>query len=467
MALATQCPHCQTTFRVAHDQLKLRAGLVRCGACKQIFNGIENLLRPEEMEQVFPPTAAPRTAAPAPSVTQAAQKFMPAPAITPQVAPSVPVPFPSSPPFPPNPETPASTASAPDAAANVADEADVAEDADVANVAGAQMPPSATADTGPVFNGSASFIADSAAREAGSDAPDRPSNDPLLRMTLLDVAHRGPLRMPASAQETDPASDAGSTTVHPSMDAARPETGAEWENANHIEQAEFAGHTALDHKSAEALDDGLEKTIDDLQAKPWRNPDAKPDPEEHDPLDQADIREYEEPSFVRQGRRKQRLGKATRILMLACVPLLLLALVIQVAYIFRNHLLVRWPQTQPMLAALCQPLQCELGLPAQIEQVALESSELQAATPADGTLNLTALLRNHSGVAQTWPHVELTLNDSNEKPIARRVFMPRDYLPAGTDVTKGFPAKSEQAVKMRLELDQLKASGFRVYLFYP
>ncbi|HVL76980.1 MAG TPA: MJ0042-type zinc finger domain-containing protein, partial [Noviherbaspirillum sp.] len=47
MALATQCPHCRTTFRVAHDQLKLRAGLVRCGACKQIFNGIENLRPPE------------------------------------------------------------------------------------------------------------------------------------------------------------------------------------------------------------------------------------------------------------------------------------------------------------------------------------------------------------------------------------------------------------------------------------
>jgi predicted Zn finger-like uncharacterized protein len=28
MALATRCPHCQTTFRVANDQLKLHAGLV-------------------------------------------------------------------------------------------------------------------------------------------------------------------------------------------------------------------------------------------------------------------------------------------------------------------------------------------------------------------------------------------------------------------------------------------------------
>jgi predicted Zn finger-like uncharacterized protein len=39
MALATQCPHCHTTFRVASDQLKLRGGIVRCGACQSIFDG--------------------------------------------------------------------------------------------------------------------------------------------------------------------------------------------------------------------------------------------------------------------------------------------------------------------------------------------------------------------------------------------------------------------------------------------
>jgi len=39
MALATQCPHCGTQFRVAADQLKLRGGIVRCGACQQIFDG--------------------------------------------------------------------------------------------------------------------------------------------------------------------------------------------------------------------------------------------------------------------------------------------------------------------------------------------------------------------------------------------------------------------------------------------
>jgi len=43
MLLATRCPYCKTTFKVANDQLKLQSGLVRCGICHQVFNGIEHL----------------------------------------------------------------------------------------------------------------------------------------------------------------------------------------------------------------------------------------------------------------------------------------------------------------------------------------------------------------------------------------------------------------------------------------
>ena len=49
--LATRCPHCQTRFRVTPAQLELRAGLVRCGACREIFNGRDYLLQePAETE---------------------------------------------------------------------------------------------------------------------------------------------------------------------------------------------------------------------------------------------------------------------------------------------------------------------------------------------------------------------------------------------------------------------------------
>lgn len=43
MTLATRCPRCGTTFRVVSDQLKLRKGLVKCGHCQHVFNGIEFL----------------------------------------------------------------------------------------------------------------------------------------------------------------------------------------------------------------------------------------------------------------------------------------------------------------------------------------------------------------------------------------------------------------------------------------
>lgn len=44
MSLATKCPHCHTTFKVALDQLKLQAGLVRCGICQHVFSGTEHLI---------------------------------------------------------------------------------------------------------------------------------------------------------------------------------------------------------------------------------------------------------------------------------------------------------------------------------------------------------------------------------------------------------------------------------------
>ncbi len=39
MALTTRCPQCGTSFKVVPDQLRVRNGLVRCGACSTVFDG--------------------------------------------------------------------------------------------------------------------------------------------------------------------------------------------------------------------------------------------------------------------------------------------------------------------------------------------------------------------------------------------------------------------------------------------
>ena len=42
--MKTRCPDCQTTFRVTPEQLKARAGRVRCGQCRSVFNALDSLL---------------------------------------------------------------------------------------------------------------------------------------------------------------------------------------------------------------------------------------------------------------------------------------------------------------------------------------------------------------------------------------------------------------------------------------
>jgi predicted Zn finger-like uncharacterized protein len=43
ICMITTCPHCQTAFQITAEQLSAKAGLVRCGACMQVFNGYRGL----------------------------------------------------------------------------------------------------------------------------------------------------------------------------------------------------------------------------------------------------------------------------------------------------------------------------------------------------------------------------------------------------------------------------------------
>lgn len=42
--MLTRCPNCDTHFRLTSQQIKVRAGVVRCGACDAVFNALETLV---------------------------------------------------------------------------------------------------------------------------------------------------------------------------------------------------------------------------------------------------------------------------------------------------------------------------------------------------------------------------------------------------------------------------------------
>ncbi len=175
----------------------------------------------------------------------------------------------------------------------------------------------------------------------------------------------------------------------------------------------------------------------------------------------------EEPSFVTRARRKQRFGRAITFLMAIGSLLLLIALIVQAAYAFRNQLAARYPQVKPVLVQVCTFIECRVSLPMQIEAISIESNELQALPSDQDIYTLTTLLRNRAPIAQHWPNIELTLNDAQDKAIARRVFTPREYLATAQENENGFAPVSEHAIKLTFKLTDLKPAGYRVYLFYP
>jgi predicted Zn finger-like uncharacterized protein len=146
--------------------------------------------------------------------------------------------------------------------------------------------------------------------------------------------------------------------------------------------------------------------------------------------------------------------------------LLLLALLAQATYGFRGDLALLFPAAKPYAEELCAQLGCDLPLPRRAELMSIESSDLQADSTNPRVMVLSASLRNRAPFAQTPPALELTLTDTLDQPVARRILAPDDYL-ARSAARNPFPAGSEIGVKVFFEASSVKATGYRLYLFYP
>jgi predicted Zn finger-like uncharacterized protein len=146
---------------------------------------------------------------------------------------------------------------------------------------------------------------------------------------------------------------------------------------------------------------------------------------------------------------------------------LTLGLLLQASYLFRVELAARLPGLKPALVAACKGFDCTVPLPRNAELIDIVSSELEADPAHENLITLNALLRNRATYAQAYPELELTLNDNNDKPLARRLFHPKDYLGIQEHVETGIVANRELEVKIPLDVTTLKPTGYRLMLLYP
>lgn len=148
------------------------------------------------------------------------------------------------------------------------------------------------------------------------------------------------------------------------------------------------------------------------------------------------------------------------------LPLLLLALG-QSLHFWRTELAIRLPQLRPYLVQACAALDCRVELPRKAALLSIDDSDLQKDAKRDNVYILAATISNRANYAQAYPLLELTLTELDEQPVLRRTFEPPEYLRGRFDLEQGFAAGSEIHVKLAFTLDQLKATGYRVYVTYP
>lgn len=156
------------------------------------------------------------------------------------------------------------------------------------------------------------------------------------------------------------------------------------------------------------------------------------------------------------------LMRATLVLL--CLTLLL-GLTGQIVVHERDRILALKPGLKPWLLAICGPLNCTVSPLKRIESIVIDSSSFAKTRGDIYRLNFT--LKNTAATALAVPAIELTLTDSLDQPVVRRIFLApelgaqSDTLAAGVE----WPASLAVAVKAGGMADRI--AGYRLLAFYP
>lgn len=169
------------------------------------------------------------------------------------------------------------------------------------------------------------------------------------------------------------------------------------------------------------------------------------------------------PSFMHEGHASSFWDRAAMRhgLMVATIALAL-ALLLQMAVVWRDPLAAHVPALRPALVGLCKVLGCLVGPLRRIDRLAVESSGL---TRIEGAPlhRLSVTLRNRADTPVLAPAIDLTVTDAQGKLVARRVLQLSELGVTATTLDAG----AELPLQALLNTGDRRVTGYAIELFYP
>ena len=143
---------------------------------------------------------------------------------------------------------------------------------------------------------------------------------------------------------------------------------------------------------------------------------------------------------------------------------LLLMFAGQVLIYQRNRLMGAQPELAPMFKIVCRFVGCRLEPPQNIEAFVIENSAL---SHERGYYQLRISLRNTGAWTAALPGLELTLTDSQDTALLRKVFLPKDFAGMTNELAQG----GHWAGTLNLSVEPVslaeRVNGYRLRAFYP
>lgn len=497
MSQITRCPSCATAFRVVADQLRISDGWVRCGHCKEIFDATAHMqevpeqallpdmpldsldapaqpvAHPAEPAQVWGSARGTHGSEDADSFGQPPLADEPVPDVAPSSAPALltlKVPEPGVPSFlvaqeaseeaeqnnaPPTQTAPFFSHSAADGAIEAplpatADGAVVGKEGGTAAPGGspADMPLAAMGyelPSVPLPEDDFEWLSEYAEPEPEPEPESEPAPEP-AKVEAETKAEAAPPHVPETSWPPVSALDAGDGAEAPMVPGPRQDSSGSGGTAD--VQAAVAGldfSAALEKKHTDSpSEQRVEKGVEEIA--------------EEEASGAAD-----EPTFVRTARRKafwRQPGVRTALGLLSL--LLVVVLLFQVVLSQRNYLAAAHPQWLPFLKNLCEPLQCKVVPYRQISSIVVDSSSFNKVR--GDTYQFALALKNISDNVLEMPAIELTLTDTQDQPVLRRVLTRQDLLAPRTLAARG---DWNTVLQIQLTVDGARIAGYRVLAFYP
>ncbi|MGQ8917899.1 DUF3426 domain-containing protein [Pseudomonas lundensis] len=368
-SFVTQCPHCQTSFRVNHSQLSMARGVVRCGACLQVFNAAQQLLNKSAEKEQQPVVAAP-AAEPRPIESPAA----PEPISQKQWQ----------------------------AAELDLDHLDL--DKELARLEELEIQPSKS------FGQPSATRQDTlSARRDSDDGEERQWSDSLFSDSAAERAEA----IETEPERLEPA-DSGRTEPSLSLDLDDPDDTPPLQLSLDKEP-----EPPLMHLSAVDDDDD-----DEPLAQPFVTKDKR---KRHEPGVREEVLQnlVDDPLHLDWQKRRTPWGK--RLLWFVLVLVAAAALGAQyIAYHFEE--LARQDQYRPIFQQLCPTLGCTVPSKVDIDRIKSSNLVVRSHPEFAGALVVDAILYNRAPFSQPFPLLELRFADLNGKMIASRRFKPGEYL---------------------------------------